>query len=574
MFKVSQSQPFLKLRPWLRCFLAAFLMLAAALPAQVAYAQAGTVSISGTVRFDANNNGLLDSGDTVRSGVTVSLFDDNMQSISTTTSSSTGAFLFANLAPGTYRIQSQGAWDVFPGTNATKIDYKTMRVTVTTSGTTSSNNVFLMTGPCECNNPPVDIRGRVIVELDCDGVLDSGEPARSGVTITLLNSSNVVVATTTTDSNGNYAFSNLVAGTYTVRETVPSGYTASNALPGTGATKTNNTTILVKATTAGNHYYENNFLLCPPPSTPKIGLVKTADKSTVSAGGRVTYSYRVTNTGDVALINVVVVDDNATPDDKSDDFVAGTINSLNPGQSVTFTKTVIPPVRLCSPGGTSGQIVTQVLANGNIRVTFIQDTSVNDNTYGVNSQGWKPNRPHTFKDLLNSDQVTFSLTNGTGLETLRFKVDYLSKTSSATFPSGTVNYPSGYGTLGVLGGDGAMLKGSASQILSATTSLTKNLNQSPAYYGIIVDSPAAGSALASKWDNVMRYSVVVSASAFGTSGFGKAMVIDQHNSPAKTDNFTPEVCDSPATNTAKVTAEDGSGHTVTASATATVTVTS
>lgn len=575
MFKVALSQSFLSMkgRFLLRSFLPLLLILAAIVPSLKVQAQSSTVSISGTVRFDANANSWLDTGDTVKSGVSVVLFDDNMQSISVTTSSSTGTFLFSNLAPGNYRIQAEGSYDVFPGVGSTKVDYKTMRVTATSAGTTYSNNVFLFAGPCECHHTEtVSICGKVIQEQDCDGNMESGELGRGSVSLKLVNSSGVVIATATTDSNGNYCFNDLTTGTYTVQVTVPSGFTATNAVPGPGGTKVNVTTIRVAATTP-NTTYQANFVICQPPATPKIGLVKTADKSTVTAGGKVTYSYRVSNTGTVKLVNVVVVDDNATPTDSSDDFVAGTISALNPGQVVTFSKTVIPPVRLCSPVGTSGQIVTQILPDGNIRITFIQDTGVNDNTYGVNSQGWKPSRPHTFKDLLNSDQATFSLTNGAGTEVLRFKVDYLSQAASATFPSGTVNYPSGYGTLGVLGGDGGMLKGSASNILSATTSLTKNLNQSSAYYKVLVDSPAPGSALAANWDNVMRYSVVVSGSAFGTAGFGKAMIVDQHNSPGKIENFVPQVCDSPATNTARVTAKTETGTVLSATAKATVTVT-
>ena len=47
------------------------------------------------------------------------------------------------------------------------------------------------------------------------------------MTLTTVNSlgQTVVVATTTTDTNGNYSFSNLPAGTYTITETLPTGFT-------------------------------------------------------------------------------------------------------------------------------------------------------------------------------------------------------------------------------------------------------------------------------------------------------------------------------------------------------------
>ena len=47
----------------------------------------------------------------------------------------------------------------------------------------------------------------------------------SGIKIELLDSEGTVVATTTTDRNGAYQFSQVDLGTYTVRETGPTGTT-------------------------------------------------------------------------------------------------------------------------------------------------------------------------------------------------------------------------------------------------------------------------------------------------------------------------------------------------------------
>jgi len=46
---------------------------------------------------------------------------------------------------------------------------------------------------------------------------------------------------------------------------------------------------------------------------PGIKVVKTADKTTVEIGGSVTYTYTVTNTGDIELLNVTVTDDKCAP---------------------------------------------------------------------------------------------------------------------------------------------------------------------------------------------------------------------------------------------------------------------
>src|SRR5262249_17821288 len=69
------------------------------------------------------------------------------------------------------------------------------------------------------------------------------------------------------------------------------------------------------------------------PIHPAIAIDKTADPTSVAGpSGRVTYSYKVTNTGDVTLHDVTVTDDILGP--------IGTIPQLTPGQSVTLTTTV------------------------------------------------------------------------------------------------------------------------------------------------------------------------------------------------------------------------------------------
>jgi hypothetical protein len=64
-------------------------------------------------------------------------------------------------------------------------------------------------------------------------VYDNGDTPISGVTVTLCNSSNVVIATTTTNTSGNYTFGSLAAGTYIVKfpATLADGKTITTANP-------------------------------------------------------------------------------------------------------------------------------------------------------------------------------------------------------------------------------------------------------------------------------------------------------------------------------------------------------
>jgi len=136
-------------------------------------------------------------------------------------------------------------------------------------------------------------------DLNGDGVQDVGEDNLEVWTMTLYEGSDCTggneIGSGTTDSNGDVVFSDLDAGTYSVREKLESGWT--NTTPdcqqvtiGAGDSKTLN---------FGN--IESNA---------DIELVKTADPTSVSVAGTVvTYTYIVTNNDNVTLTGINVTDD-------------------------------------------------------------------------------------------------------------------------------------------------------------------------------------------------------------------------------------------------------------------------
>ncbi len=82
---------------------------------------------------------------------------------------------------------------------------------------------------------------RVWNDADGDGVQDAGEAGLTGVTVELLNGDGTVIATTTTGADGIYTFSNLLAGSYTVRvvsSTLPAGSAPTFDLDGTATAHT------------------------------------------------------------------------------------------------------------------------------------------------------------------------------------------------------------------------------------------------------------------------------------------------------------------------------------------------
>ncbi|KAA0259632.1 MAG: choice-of-anchor A family protein [Chlorobiota bacterium] len=84
---------------------------------------------------------------------------------------------------------------------------------------------------CPPTNLPVSLGDKVWFDTDEDGVQDAGEAGVANVVVKLYNCNHTLVATTTTDANGNFLFSNLTAGDYYVEYTLPSGklFTTKNA---------------------------------------------------------------------------------------------------------------------------------------------------------------------------------------------------------------------------------------------------------------------------------------------------------------------------------------------------------
>lgn len=177
-----------------------------------------------------------------------------------------------------------------------------------------------------------------------------------------------------------------------------------------------------------------------------------------------------------------------------------------------------------------------------------------DNTYGAGAIGWtgaaapmgpmgpmpKPPKPgkagHTFKDLVGSDHAEFTFFTGDGQAPLKFKADYLSATADA---------PSGYASLGVRGGDGKMLTGSADDVIAISTSLERNLNQC-GLGDYLLDSPATDdeytpNPAAPTWDYRVVYDVWVRREPFDEPGLSRVGVDFVHASPSKAGENTIEV---------------------------------
>jgi len=158
-----------------------------------------------------------------------------------------------------------------------------------------------------------------------------------------------------------------------------------------------------------------------------------------------------------------------------------------------------------------------------------------DNTYGTNAIGW-PNG-HTFSNLTGSDNLQIALLDANGVMKMNFKMDYITSTNTV---------PSGYATLGVTGGEGQMISGSASDVVSVKTSLSENFNTFG--YVLTANSPATDANYTPNpaypnWIYEVWYEATVKLSVFGSAGFGKPQFVSVHASPSKTGNNSEPVVD-------------------------------
>lgn len=214
---------------------------------------ASLVSIGDYMWWDNNRDGLQTAGEPPVGGQTVTLYAaDGTTVVKTATTDANGWYAFDNLVPGaTYVVGfSKPANTVFTTVNASGVtdnnlttdatdsdaDVVTGKVTVVAPATGTN-----LTAPQKADNPTIDagliklvsIGDRVWYDLDLDGLQTVGEPSVADVVVNLYDASGKLVASTTTNSEGLYSFTNLLAGAeYTLEFVKPADtvFTAKDAL--------------------------------------------------------------------------------------------------------------------------------------------------------------------------------------------------------------------------------------------------------------------------------------------------------------------------------------------------------
>ena len=180
----------------------------------VNFGYAEDYTVSGTVYYDKDRSQTLNNGEPGFNGVTVKLLGEDGSVVATTTTKADGTYSFAKLPAGKYTVKVEPS-DLL----------KKLEQTEDPDGTKDHTSGVVQVSH---DNPSVKnvnfgyatnytIKGTIYRDADRSETLEDGEKLYQGVTVDLLDASGNVVATTTTDAHGAYAFTNLEEGTYKVR---------------------------------------------------------------------------------------------------------------------------------------------------------------------------------------------------------------------------------------------------------------------------------------------------------------------------------------------------------------------
>ena len=170
--------------------------------------------LSGKVYYDANESSSFDNGEDPFKDITVELIGADGSVVATTKTDADGNYSFTGLDAGTYTVKITKAGEIAELTqtedpDGTK-DNASGAITLNADNPVRENVNF---GYIKKHA----ISGNVYLDQNRDKTKNTGDIDLSGVTVKLLDKDGNVVGTTTTDKDGNYSFTGLNDGTYTVQ---------------------------------------------------------------------------------------------------------------------------------------------------------------------------------------------------------------------------------------------------------------------------------------------------------------------------------------------------------------------
>jgi protocatechuate 3,4-dioxygenase beta subunit len=319
-------------------------------------------SVAGTVWRDADADGVIGAGETVRyPGVSVRITGTattSGESVDrTVTTAADGSYRFAGLPAGSYTVT---------------VDQASVRAIDAALGLTSdpdglgaaADGSFAVTLALGTDITSRDfgfasssLAGVVFGDDDNDGAVDAGESGISGVTVTLTGTDDLgatVSRTATTDSSGAYTMSGLRPGSYQLTVTPPAGRFGGQNVPGTaggtgGAVGSNQVTAITLG--AGQNGTGYRFGILEPEIIEGIVYEDTNDNGVRDPGEPGIEGVTLTLSGDADLVTETIADGRF--------IFAG----LAPGDyTVTQTQPVGYASGVTATNGSSGTVTGDVIA--------------------------------------------------------------------------------------------------------------------------------------------------------------------------------------------------------------------
>lgn len=178
--------------------------------------------IQGTVYIDSNGDGFINDGGLIYGGATI-----NTPGLGLRTTNGSGYYSYTNVANGTYWVTLNGIanYKITSPCSGLASGAPCTAPVVNASGGNTYTRDFAAA-------PVYTISGKVFIDSDRDGIKDASEGGYNSGGANIVSITGV--GSVPTNANGDYSFTNVTAGTYSVTLTVPLNYYASTTNPITG----------------------------------------------------------------------------------------------------------------------------------------------------------------------------------------------------------------------------------------------------------------------------------------------------------------------------------------------------
>jgi len=400
----------------------------------------GTGSIASTVFFDADGDEIQDDGagaDPAEPGLPgVSVFldidfngDGVIDRTLETTTGDDGSYSFDNLPAGDYTVRVAQPAGTSQTTDANGALDNASSLTLA-AGENNTSQVFGYTGTGT-------ITDTVFFDIDGDAVHDAAPEDRgiAGVDVTLsidVNGDNIAdyVTSVVSDANGDFTFTNLIPGTYTLTtdpDDMRLGLATNPSVDNDGIDTPHSASyaLAAGATADGTGFGFH--------ATPDYEITKSSDTATAEPGDTIRYTIRVRNIGELDGRNVTITDNfpadilNVTSAtggtiDNTNGVITWDLAAMNPDEEVILLVTA----EVLSPALAGNDDITNTVSVTDDGYNGADSDTTNNQSQVTTTLDAAPDYVVTVTDNLEEaepgDNVTYSIVvtnqgnqNGTGV---------------------------------------------------------------------------------------------------------------------------------------------------------------